>query len=82
MLMILWFGGMKGMQAFRNEVFPDAVPPEIRTFISYSIANQSNAATSEEQVLFFMKSSLLINGSIAASLIVFQGFLHFLLSDQ
>jgi len=56
MLIILWLGGMKGMQAFRKTVFPDAVPPEKTTFISYSIANHNKAAISRLQVLLLIKS--------------------------
>ena len=52
------------MQAFSKEVFPDAVPPEIRTFISYSIANHNNDATSMSRVLLLIKS-IIVYGSLA-----------------
>src|SRR3989344_8329246 len=69
MLIILWFGGINGIQAFKKEVFPEAVPPEIKMFISYSVASQINAAVSKSQVLLFIKS-IIVNGSLANFLIV------------
>ncbi len=68
-LIILLFGGMKGMHAFKITVFPAAVPPEIKTFISYSIANHKSVAISRLIVLFFIKSTI-VYGSLANFLMV------------
>ena len=57
------------MHAFRKEVFPLAVPPDIRTFISNSIASHINDATSKFTVLFPIKS-IIVQGSRANFLIV------------
>ena len=69
MLIILWLGGIKGIQTFKKEVFPDAVPPLIKIFISYCIANHIKANISEVHVLFVMKS-VTVHGSLANFLMV------------
>src|SRR3989344_1398023 len=64
MLSILWFGGMKGIIVLKKLVFPEAVPPEIKIFISYCMEIQINAMMRAETVLFLIKS-VMVQGSRA-----------------
>src|SRR3989344_8266799 len=61
---------MKGIHALRKTVFPEAVPPENKIFISYSIASHKRAAISLLTVLFPIKS-IIVQGSLENFLIVF-----------
>ncbi len=62
---------MNGVRALRREVFPDAVPPAIIMFISYSMHNHRSAATSFERV-FTLGSMrwIMVHGFLANFLMV------------
>jgi tetrahydromethanopterin S-methyltransferase subunit E len=66
---ILLVGGKNIEQALRNDVFPDAVPPEKSRLISFCMQSQTSEAIWLDMVPFFIMA-VIVHGFLANFLIV------------
>ena len=64
----LWEGGIIAAIVLRADVFPEAVPPATKMFISYWMESQRKAAISEDMVCVFSSMKVVIVQGFLANL--------------